>query len=504
MANVGRLNVQITAGNRGLARGLASSSSMIRGFAGTGSKLLGGLTGGFGRLAGLAGIGGIGAAMGGAVLGLRHGADAVDALSTSSKKLFGNKGATGALAGIRTAAEEAGVEADVAEKGIAKMLETISKANQGDKGAVEALSAVGLSARELMQVRPEDRLLSVADALGRVGDAGDKINFARGIFGKGGADMIPLFNEGSKAIRNATAEMELFGHSISTVDAAKVDAAGDMMGKLKKIAEGVTMQFAVQFAPLIEEIGIRLIGLIENSNGVGAAVQNAFGQGVEFAAGFLDKLEDLEVGWLKLKGTALNVAASIAESILKITDDGGKTAAYVAEKELQKRAQYMAPDKREEFIKRAREAGGFQDERVHLGRVAEGLRAGSDGAQSEIDAVNKRRQEKGTLGARFKDFVYTAQTGALERAQNNLLDNETAITGELEDQKKLRDDSAKAEAGQGRAGLMAFSGPVFNAAAATAHTARAEKSAGAGSGETNNILRDIHGTLRGGVAAVYA
>lgn len=102
--------------------------------------------------------------------------------------------------------------------------------------------------------------------------------------------------------------------------------------------------------------------------------------------------------------------------------------------------------------------------------------------------MNKRRAEKGSLGTRFKNFVYEAQTSAAERAQNKLLDNETAITDQMKEQAKLREKATNAA--QGRAALTAFNGPVAAFEAATAHMNKQE-AAGKGDGESTNLLRQI-------------
>lgn len=496
-AKVGKLNVQLTAGTRGLSRGLKRGQSLISGFAGSGTRMLGGLTGAFGKLSGLAGIAGVTLSIGGAVVAIKKGADAVDDLAKKSKRLFG-KGDTGALAGIRLAAEENGASAETADKAMGKLLDTISAAGNKEPGAVKALKAIGLSAKELLALRPEERFGVVADKIRQLSDSGDQIRVARDIFGKAGEELIPMLQQGSKAIRQATQEMREYGHAVSALDASKVESVNDNIGKLKKIGQGITMQLAVQLAPLVEDVTIRLLDMIHASGGVGKAVENAFNQGVDFAANFLTAVEDLQIGWLNLKKTVYEVARDLANGIFNLGREGGGTADSM-EKELERRAQMMAPDKREEFKRRAREAGGFGDERVHFGRVGEAFGEQAAGVDQEIKDIERRRKEKGTLGARFKEYVYEAQTSAVERAQNRLLENEEAITGELKAQKDLREQ----QAGQGRAALTAFNGPVAEWAAmeqASAHISRRD-SGGKESGETNRILTNIHNTLRGGVVA---
>lgn len=506
MAAVGKLNVQITAGTRGLSRGLARSTRLVQGFAGGGAKMLGGLTGAFGKLSGLAGIAGVTLSLGGAVAALRSGANSVDDLAKASKKLFGS-GATGGLAGLRLAATESGASVEELDKGVGKMLDTISAAGAGEKTSIKALSALGLDFEQLQRLRPEDRLGAIADRLKNVQDAGDKIRIARDIFGRSGEQLIPLLNEGSAAIAKARAEVQLYGQSLTAVDAAKVEESNDALAKLRQSGKGVLMQLSVQFAPVLTEISNKLLGMIADAGGVGQAVHNAFTQAVEFAGNFLDKLQELRLGWLKLKSTVLDVGARMSKTLFNT----GRSDGAAEEAELQRRAAMVPEDKREEFIRRAREAGGFQDERMHFGRIGEGMAEEAASTDAEIARIEGERSRGESLGSKFKDFVYSAQNSALERAQNSLLDGEKEVTGELEDQteeRKKQREIARGTAAGVNTGLMGIGGPaaMFEQAAARADAAsRAKEKAGKGDlSETNGILKNIDKKLAAGVPTVFA
>lgn len=510
MAKVGRMNVQITAGTSGLSRGLKESQTLIGRFSSSVGGVSGLLSKGFSGGVSLAtkavtGLGAAAAAGGGALAyGIQHGADAIDDLADSSKKLLGNNGATGALAGLRYAAEEAGVEAGALDKGLGKLLDTISKANRGDKGAIEAFRQIGLDAKDLQAMKPEDRMIAVADALGRVRDVGDKISFAKGIFGKAGEGLVPLFNEGGAAIRATTADMAMFGFAVSALDAEKVGTMNDHIGQMKLAFEGGLMQLAIQFAPIIDDVSMRILGFIEDIGGMGTAMDVAFGAGVEYTGDLLDAAESLNIGWLKFKRTVTGVAVILADIADVVAKPIEKVAEWMNGDETDKRLQMIAPDKREEFKRLLEASGGFQSERID---VAAGYRAENSDIQKEIADAESTRREKGSYGDRFKGYVHKVKANANERASLKLnsaeeerLNTEEAITKELEKQTAEKEG----QAGQGSAKLMAFNGPVAMAAAADSMAQRKTPKGTDNGGETNNILREIHGTLRGGVAARYA
>ncbi|MDP1592575.1 MAG: hypothetical protein Q8M07_32730, partial [Prosthecobacter sp.] len=294
MAKIGSLNVRLGADNTPLRDDLRMARRSVRSFSKDATRtmkrnpLFGGLKGmGRGIMGKLnpitAGIGAatqalkkigvVGAASGAAVAyGLHRGMAAVDELSDSSKKLLGNDGSTGLMAGLKLAAKDAGVEFGTLSTGVSKALETISKAARGDKGAAGMLGAIGLDAKSLAAARPEQRIMGIVDALGKVRDVGDQIKLSRGIFGKAGGELVPLFRDGSNAIRDATAETQYFGQALNAVDAEKVGMAGDAVHRVGEAFKGVLMQSAVKFAPFIEDAASKLVGLIGGVNGVGAAV----------------------------------------------------------------------------------------------------------------------------------------------------------------------------------------------------------------------------------------
>lgn len=468
-SKVGRLSVVITAGTSGLTSGLRRAETSLDRFVGSSGKAASFL--GKQVRPGINAAGKAFAAMGASAaasatataLAIKSGADRIDDLADSSKRLLGNNGATGALAGLRFAAEEAGVEAGALDKGLGKLLDTISRANRGDKAAIQAFKAIGLDARNLAQLKPEERMIAVADALGKVRDAGDKISLSKGIFGKAGEGLVPLFNEGGEAIRAATKDLEMFGHAIGGLDAEKVGTMNDNIGRLKLAWEGVTMQLAVQFAPLVSDVTDRLLGMVDSAGGVGKATEAAFDAAVRFTGNALDALDDLHLGWLKFKQTL--------SGIMVILNDIGSWAAKPAEKianlftedETERRLKMIAPDKRAEFKRRLDEAGGFQSEKIDFGG---GLRSENADIQKQIAELEKRRREKGSLGERFVAWEQKAQTKGAANAALKLNDmaekrlgTESAIARELEKQTKEKEEQKRIETGgEGKFARIAFNG----------------------------------------------
>lgn len=502
VAKVGKLNVILTASSRGFNRGLSRAGKAVASFRSNTNKLLsgigGGLTGTVGKISALTGAVGLG----GLGIAFKSAADNIDNITKSARKLLGNTGATGALRGIRLAAEEAGVSNQNLDKSFEKLADTMASAKGGNKTAQKLFTDLGISMNEVRASSPDKLFTRVGDAIKSLPSPDEKIGAARDIFGKTGGDLIELFNQGSGAIRQAQADVQRFGLALSAIEANKVEQMNDSFGRSRMMLTGLMEQLVVRMAPALTAISERFIDWVDKIGGAGQAAQNLYDFIVEGSAGVLDTIESFEIAWLKVKRAIQGAYASLLEYVTKKAGGDGSAA---REAELQKRAQGIAPGKRAEFIRRARESGGFQDERVSIKRVGEAFRASAEDTDAQIAAAEKRKREKGSLGTRFKEFLLEADDTATKKAK----DFQEKLTGEYQKRLDIQKELNKAqEAGQGRAALQAFNGPVtaFNEKMMQVDAIRGATQDAGGSGGEKAIVGELRGLrkdIRGGVPAAY-
>jgi uncharacterized protein with GYD domain len=305
MANIGKLNVMLIANSGPFVKGIKRAQKRATRFRNSmhsfGKSVGGIMSSMFKRMAV------VGALAGGLlVLGLRKAAVTVDDLAKSSRTLLGGgKGAIATLAGMRLAGKHAGIEIAVVDKSFEKMLETISKANEGDAMAIEALDRVGVSAKELADSSPAKRLELIAEGIRNIGDAGDKIAAARGIFGRGGGGMIELFRGGANAIKEATAQAEKFGLVLGDKASANVEKMNDSITDIKEVINGVFIQALGKISPIINEATSAFMDQVDAVGGVGAAVDKAFPFIVSSIGDAIGAAEELYLTWLKTKKLVL-------------------------------------------------------------------------------------------------------------------------------------------------------------------------------------------------------
>ncbi len=496
MANIGKLNVVLVASTGPFGKSMKTAQRITERFAGHAKKFgasIGNIMQSMWKRAAIF----AGLISGALIYGLKKAADSIDDVTKASRRLLGGDGATGALAGLRLSASLAGVEAAALDKGLEKMLETISKAGEGDMAAVEALERIGVTAEQLKKLTPEKRLEAVAAGIQKIGDAGDRITAARGIFGRAGGGLLSLFEGGAEAISDATREAELFGLSVSAKAAGAVEKMNDNFTRLSAVVEGVFIQAVSRIAPIMNGITDAMLEQIDAAGGVGQAVETAFNFILDKTVNTLNAMGDLWDSAMRLQDAFTGFDFGGFGGLGEIAENAYKAVDKVVEKFLQLkslmlkvlairdaalavvtgsegRAQKKAQDKALAGInpKHREQARKILEEnpqmRPGVGQETFGIKARAKfdeaAATDKKIAENKikieereRKKREGTnvgLGDKFKKFVYDAKTKADEQAAKipDMLDAAGAGAS-------AKGSNITAQGGSAK--LVAFNGPTF-------------------------------------------
>ncbi|HEX5442525.1 MAG TPA: hypothetical protein VFW87_01790, partial [Pirellulales bacterium] len=157
------------------------------------------------------------------------------------------------LSGLKVVAEEMGIDFQTLSNGVSIMDRALSPFASSGATAAKALASIGISATDAHgQLRPNvDLMADIADKFASMDDGANKTALAMSIFGRSGAQMIPILDRGGAAIRQAAAEGEKYG-LVMDKDAAEKSAK----------FEEATRNLSMTFAGLEQEIGLRVIPII--------------------------------------------------------------------------------------------------------------------------------------------------------------------------------------------------------------------------------------------------
>lgn len=156
------------------------------------------------------------------------------------------------LGKLKYAAEQSGASFEDVESGIRKMSKAIFEARDGSAGAQKSLASIGISAKQLEGLSPDEQFKKIAENLNQVDDAGTKAALAMEIFGKGGATLLPLMSEGAAGIDALGQRATELGLIFGGEDAEAATKFGDILDDLWKQLQAVTFQAGAAVAQALQ------------------------------------------------------------------------------------------------------------------------------------------------------------------------------------------------------------------------------------------------------------
>ena len=249
--------------------GLTSTASRVSGGLKGLAGAAGGLSGALGSLVPLATGAGLAAMAKGAI-------DAADNMNDLSQK-------TGVSVESLSKFQQAANASGTSIEGVgAAMIKLNRNLATGNAGAAQALTAIGLSATDASgKLKSTDAImLEVADKFAKMPDGANKTAAAMALFGKAGADMIPLLNGGSKAITDLTATM--------TGDFAKgADSLNDKLAALQGKLLQLGVNIGTALMPALNVIADLVMNLANAFAAMPGPLQAIVGGVVALTAAFV-------------------------------------------------------------------------------------------------------------------------------------------------------------------------------------------------------------------------
>jgi hypothetical protein len=196
----------------------------------------------------------------------------------------------GEFAGIAYAADLADVSMESVGNAAQKAEVAFAKAAGGSSVATAAFASLGLSVADLQAMNPAQRFQAIAGALQGVQDPAERARLAVTLFGKSGAQLLPMFEGGAAGIAEAAAEAERFGLTLNNQQATAVDNMGDAFQKASKAISGVVQQVVAYLAPALESVTTTFTNLVGSVGGanIGQFIGEGILMGAEFLAGVAD------------------------------------------------------------------------------------------------------------------------------------------------------------------------------------------------------------------------
>lgn len=217
----------------------------------------------------------IGVAIAGAATGIafavKQSLDAADELGNLSEKVGVS---VEALSKLQYAAKLSDVSAEQLQVGLLKLSKSAVEAANGTGDASAAFSALGVGAKKADgSLKSTDELfIELAESFSKFEDGPEKAAAAMAIFGKSGAELIPLLNAGKQGIQSYSDELEKLGGVVTAEASARADEFNRNLDRLKGASAGLANQLATALSPALVELTQRMVRFTSDSEASGKVI----------------------------------------------------------------------------------------------------------------------------------------------------------------------------------------------------------------------------------------
>ena len=167
------------------------------------------------------------------------------------------------LATLQRAADLAGISAGELTSNMERLNRRLGDALDGSGATADALERIGLSAAELVDMRPDEQFEAIGDAMQGLGSQAERASVANDLFGRSGQRMMLLLDDAGDTIDRARREVEVFNLALDETQTDAIEALNDNISTLGQISAGAANTLAAALAPALRSITSGMIDFAE-------------------------------------------------------------------------------------------------------------------------------------------------------------------------------------------------------------------------------------------------
>jgi hypothetical protein len=297
--------------------------------------------------------------------------DTIDKLST--KTGIGSE----TLTELAYAAKQADIPLEALGVSFKKMQVAIAEAGAGGKEQLATFKALGIEFDTIKNLSADDAFELIAEQIHRLGDEAQQNLAATRLFGKSGAELLPLFKDGAAGVRALREEAQKLGLTLSNEQVSGLADLDNAVKRLSASYDALTRQLVGSVAPEIatffQSITFALAQSKKDSYDARTALEAIFGAVADH--GIFTSFADLQAEVEKSGKSVVNLTI-LKEAFFAAVKKNGLTADFgdvidearrlqLEFEHLQKVADASAPlgsNRRTQAVSRAPAPVGFQPE----------------------------------------------------------------------------------------------------------------------------------------------
>jgi len=172
------------------------------------------------------------------------------------------------LTALQYAADMSGVSQEQLTTALTITAKNAALAAEGTGSAADAYAELGISVKDADGKMKASNILidEVADKFAKMPDGVKKTSLAVQLFGRQGAAMIPMLNEGSQGIKTLTDEARVLGIVLDTETAQAAEQFNDNLTRLKGVQQGFTITLMREMLPTLEKFSDHVVEAAKETN----------------------------------------------------------------------------------------------------------------------------------------------------------------------------------------------------------------------------------------------
>lgn len=157
------------------------------------------------------------------------------------------------LSTLKYAADQSGVSIETLQSSLVRLTKNASDAAKGTGDAIQGFNALGISVASADgKLKSSDALLvEIAEKFASFEDGANKTALAVNLFGKSGAELIPMLNAGASGIDELRQRARDLGLELDTNTAKQAEQFNDLMADAANLAKGFGNDLAKSLLPAL-------------------------------------------------------------------------------------------------------------------------------------------------------------------------------------------------------------------------------------------------------------
>ena len=189
---------------------------------------------------------------------------------------------------LQLAADLSGASSEQLATAFTKAQVTIVNAGKGGKEAVADLKALGLTVDDLAGKSVTDQFSAIASAINRIQDPAQRAAAAVGVFGKSGAQLLPVFSGLPDSLRQAQGFLDQFKGGLTGVDAARIEQLNDAFTLTGQAVQELAGKLLAQLQPALQAGAEQFVAFVArlDVSAIASAATNAVNDLVNIFSAF--------------------------------------------------------------------------------------------------------------------------------------------------------------------------------------------------------------------------